>query len=302
MNVFVAGGSGTIGLRLALALRATGHTVTVLTRSGSKYRKLRAHGVEVAVADALDGDALMALVGRARPSHVVHQLTALPRTGPRRAADLDATNRLRIEGTRNLLDAAVRAGARRLIVGSFAALASSGSCETGILRPAAEAVYSMERQVIDATKDGRIEGVILRYGMLYGLENPSTAAMVEMIRKRRLPVVRGDTSRLPWIHVDDAVSATVQALRRAPAGVTYDIVDDDLVNFSEMVEAIAECTGSPAPIRIPAWILRLGAPYVAHMMLRRVQASNANARAALAWRPEYATMRERLMHMFHHAA
>jgi nucleoside-diphosphate-sugar epimerase len=302
MNVLVAGGSGTIGLPLALALRANGHTVTVLTRYRSKDQDLRALGLEAAVADALDRDALMAVVGRARPTHVVHQLTGLPRRGPRRAADLAATNRLRIEGTRNLVEAAIRVGARRLVVGSFAALASSGLSEAGMLRPAADALHSMERQVIDATKNGRIEGVILRYGMFYGDENPSTLAMLEMIRKRRLPVVRGDSGRLPWIHVDDAVSATVQALRLGPAGATYDIVDDDPVSFSEMVEAMAECTGSPAPIRIPAWILRLGAPFVAQMMLRRVQASNANARAALAWQPKYTTTRERLVHMFHHAA
>ena len=301
MNVFVAGGSGTIGLPLLLALRADGHAVTVLTRYRSKEEELRAVGAEVAVADALDRDALMAAVDRARPTHVVHQLTALPRTGPRRAADLDATNRLRIDGTRNLLDAAIRAGARRMVVGSFAPLASSGSDDAGMLRPASAAVRSMERQVLDATNDGRIEGVILRYGMFYGHENPSTIAMLEMIRKRRLPVVRGDTGRLPWIHVDDAVSATVQALRLAPAGGTYDIVDDWAVSFTEMVEAIAECTGSAAPIRIPAWMLRLGAPYVAQMMLRRVPASNAGARAALAWRPKYATTHERLVHMFHTA-
>ena len=76
----------------------------------------------------------------------------------------------------------------------------------------------MESQVLDATERGAIEGVILRYGMFYGLEAPSTVAMIDMVRKRRLPVVRGDAGQLPVIHVDDAVSATVRALDCAPAG------------------------------------------------------------------------------------
>ena len=69
-----------------------------------------------------------------------------------------------------------------------------------------------KHQVLDATERGSIEGVILRYGMFYGLETPSTVAMIDMVRKRRLPVVRGDAGQLPVIHVDDAVSATVRAL------------------------------------------------------------------------------------------
>ena len=127
MSVFVAGGSGTIGIPLVRALVAAGHQVTALTRSPDKQADLRALGATPAVADALNGAALMAVVEAAHPTHVIHQLTALPKDGPRRPGDLDATNRLRIDGTLNLLDAAVNAGARRFIAGSFAMLAARGS-------------------------------------------------------------------------------------------------------------------------------------------------------------------------------
>jgi len=60
----------------------------------------------------------------ARPTHVIHQLTALPKAGVSRASDIEPTNRLRIDGTRNLLDAAIQAGARRFLVGSFAMMSS----------------------------------------------------------------------------------------------------------------------------------------------------------------------------------
>jgi nucleoside-diphosphate-sugar epimerase len=302
MNIFVAGGSGTIGIPLVRSLVAAGHQVTALTRSMSKHDELRSLGASVAIADALNREALIAAVQAARPTHVIHQLTALPKGGPRRPADLDATNRLRVDGTRNLLDAAIRAGARRFLVGSFAILSPRGPVNTASDDAAAAAVRSMETQVLEATARGDIEGVILRYGMFYGLETPSTTAMIDMVRKRRLPVVRGDAGQLPVIHVDDAVSATERALDAAPPGSTYDIVDDRAVSFTEIVDAIAKYTGSAAPLRVPGWLPRLVAPYMARMTTIRMPLSNASAKADLGWRPKYATMRDGLAHMFRQAA
>jgi nucleoside-diphosphate-sugar epimerase len=301
MNIFVAGGSGAIGIPLVRALVAARHQVTALTRSSGKRDELQALGVSVAVADALNRDALVAAVVAAKPTHVVHQLTALPKGGPRRAADVDPTNRLRVDGTRNLLDAAIQAGARRFLVGSFAILAPRTAVAGGE-DPAAAAIRSMERQVLDATQKGLIEGVILRYGMFYGVDNPATMAMIEMVRKRRLPVVRGDSGRLPLISVEDAVSATVRALDAAPSGSEYDIVDDYAASMTEIVEALAEYTGSPKPLRVPAWLPRLVSPYLARMTSVQMPLSNAKAKAELGWRLRYPTMRDGLAQMLRHAA
>ncbi|PYR30250.1 MAG: hypothetical protein DMF89_08610 [Acidobacteria bacterium] len=302
MNVFVAGGSGTIGKPLVRALVHSGHSVTALTRSLGKLDELRGLGASIAVTDALNREALIASVTAAHPTHVVHQLTALPKDAPRRPSDLRATNRLRVDGTRHLLDAAIHAGARRFIVGSFAMLSPRGPLSGNTDDEAAAAVRSMENQVLEATDRGLIEGVILRYGMFYGLETPSTVAMIEMVRKRRLPVVRGDAGQLPLIHIDDAVSATVRALDKAPAGSIYDIVDDRAVSLTEIVEAIAELTGSARPLRVPAWLPRMIAPYMARMTSIRMPLSNARAKAELAWRPKYSTMREGLAQMLQDAA
>ena len=302
MNVFVAGGSGTIGVPLVRGLRAEGHHVTALTRSASKKIELSAPGVSVAVADALDRDALIAAVRQAHPTHVIHQLTALPKDAPRRASDLVATNRLRVDGTRNLLDAAIQAGARRFIVGSFAPLSPRSPVHAASDDEAAAAIRSMETQVLDATHRGVIEGVILRYGLFYGLEAPSTIAMIATIRKRRLPVVRDDTGQLPVIHITDAVNATILALDRARAGATYDIVDDRAVSMTEIVEAIAEFTGSAAPLKVPAWLPRLVAPYMSRVTSIRLPLSNQAAKSELGWRPKYPTMRDGLAEMFQDAA
>ena len=302
MKIFVAGGSGTIGIPLVRALVASGHRVTALTRSPGKREGLQALGASPAVADALDRDALLAAVEATQPTHVIHQLTALPKEGPRNPKDLDATNRLRIDGTRNLLEAAIRTGTRRFIVGSFALLSDRGPGAAGSVDEATAAIRSMESQVMEATGRGSIEGVILRYGMFYGFEAPSTVRMIDMVRKRRLPAVRGDTGLLPLIHVDDAVSATLAALDRAPGGSAYDIVDDQAVSMSQIVEAIAEYSGSPAPFKVPAWLPRLIAPYMARMTSMRMPLSNAKAKAELGWVPKYSTMREGLAGMFSHAA
>jgi len=302
MKVFVAGGSGTIGIPLVRALVAAGHEVTALTRSSSKRDDLLASGASAAVADALNREALMAAVEAARPTHIVHQLTALPKGGPRRPSDLQATNRLRIDGTRNLLEAATHVGTPRFVVGSFAMLSARGPVAPASIDEAAAAVQSMERQVLEATRRGSIEGVVLRYGLFYGLETPSTVTMIEMVRKRRLPIVRGDASQLPLIHIADAVNATLLALDRAPAGGVYDIVDDRAASMTEIVETIAEFTGSPAPRRVPAWIPRLIAPYMARVTSIRMPLSNAAAKSDLGWRPKYPTMRDGLADMFRRAA
>jgi 2-alkyl-3-oxoalkanoate reductase len=301
VSVFVAGGSGTIGIPLVRALVAAGHTVTAMTRSTNKEGALLALGASVAIADALDRDAVASTVDAARPTHVIHQLTALPKAGVSGPTDLDATNRLRVDGTRNLLEAAIRAGAHRFLVGSFAMLSPRDENRMSADAPTV-AVRSMETQVLDATARGAIEGVVLRYGLFYGLSVPSTLDMIERVRKHRLPILRSDRGLLPLINVDDAVSATVLALDRAPAGAVYDIVDDRPVSLAEIVETIAEYTKASAPWRVPAWIPRLLAPYMSRLISMRMPLSNTKAKAELGWRLKYPTMREGLVPIARQAA
>jgi len=138
--------------------------------------------------------------------------------------------------------------------------------------------------------------------MFYGLDVPSTTAMIDMVRGRRLPVVRGDAGQLPLIQIDDAVSATVLALDHGPAGSAYDIVDDRAVSLTEIAEAIAEYTGARRPVRVPGWIARLLAPYMARATSVRLPLSNAVAKRELGWRPAYPTVREGLARMLTRAA
>jgi nucleoside-diphosphate-sugar epimerase len=294
LRVFVAGGSGTIGIPLVRALLEAGHHVTALTRSADKQQSLLALGATPAVADALDAARLTEVVLTARPTHVIHQLTALPKEGARRASDLAPTNRLRIDGTRNLLAAAIAAGATRLIGGSFAPIHGVGPDAPAGVREGVTAVESMESQILEASRTGAIEGVVLRYGLFYGPDNPATARMIALVRRRMLPVVRNDRSLLPCIHIADAVGATMAALERGVAGGVYDIVDDRAVSMTELVRALAAFAGAPAPITIPGWLPRLISPYLAMVTSLRLPLSNEAAKVALDWRLAFPTVHEGL--------
>ena len=297
MKVFVAGGSGAIGVPLIRELVAAGHLVSASTRSTVNASFLQGLGTTPVIVDALDADALSRAIGAVRPTHVIHELTAVPKGGPRSARDHVATNR-----TRNLVAASIAAGATRLIAGSFALIGGKKQGVPADVAEAAAAVDSMETQVLDASRAGAIEGVVLRYGLFYGPEAVSTLEMIAMAKRRMLPAIRGDRSLLPCIHVDDAARATVAALDRGPAGRSYDIVDDEPASFSEIVRALAEAAGAPRPLAVPMWLPRLIAPYMARMIALQLPLSNAKARAELGWRPLFPTIREGLAQTARQAA
>lgn len=294
MKVFLAGASGTIGVPLVRALVAAGHEVTAMTRSPEKQAPLKALGAEPVVADALDAAALMRVVVGARPDVVIHQLTNLPKTGVRSTRDLASTNRLRTEGTKNLIAAAVAAKARRIVGASFVLALAARPDEHGQVEEGAAAIQSMESQIVEASRSGAIEGIVLRYGMWYGPGNPMTQQMVSMAKRRMLPTVRGDRSLLPVLHLDDAVSAAIAALDHGRPGTIYDIVDDQPVSMTDIVQELARRVAAPRPFSVPSWIPRLLSPYMARITAIRLPLSNAKARAELGWRPAYPTMQDGL--------
>jgi nucleoside-diphosphate-sugar epimerase len=309
MRVFVAGATGALGIPVLRQLAARGHDVVGMTRSNSKRALIEQFGARAVVADALDAPALAQAVREAAPTHVIHLLTALPKHGPLRAADIAATNQLRIDGTANLLQAAIAAGATRLVGESFIMVYGYGDLgarpltedelppvpdrDTG-LRASIEALRSLEQQLLRANDQQPIETVVLRYGMFYGAENVSTRYIVGELRKRRVPLVRGGRGLASLIHIDDAATATIAALERGRPGAIYNIADDEPVNFNAFVAAIAAAIGAPRPFALPAWLLRLVAPVLVDMLSARLPVSNARARRELEWQPRFPSYREGL--------
>jgi 2-alkyl-3-oxoalkanoate reductase len=303
MRVFLAGATGVIGRRLLPMLIAAGHEVTGMTRTPAKLDALRASGAEAVVADALDAAAMRAVIADARPDAVIHQLTSLPpRIDPRKIErDFVLNDRLRSEGTHNLVQAAQAAGAGRIIAQSIAFSYAAGPAgavheeqDPMLLdapRPyarSAKAVVELERTVLGAG------GIVLRYGYFYGPGSSVSkrGSMGQDVARRRLPIVGSGTGVWSFVHVDDAARATVLALTHGASG-PYNIVDDEPAPVSEWLPALAEALGAPRPWRVPAFIARLAAgSYGVALMTQAQGASNELAKRELAWTPAHPSWRE----------
>jgi nucleoside-diphosphate-sugar epimerase len=285
-HVFIAGATGTLGMPLVRRLVASGYRVTGLTRRESGRQALEQLGAAAVIGDALDRDGLRELILNAAPSHVIHLLTAIPKAGVMKPSDLDATNELRIRGTANLIDGAVASGARRIIAESYATAALPPA---GLLRASIEAARDLERQMRNAS--GRIETIVLRYGSFYGPSVPTMEFMIEALRGRKMPLMRGADGVMSLIHIDDAVSATIAALDRGVSGSVYDVVDDEPVAVTEFISALAQAAGAPRPFALPRFVVKLLAPMLVEYMTTKLPLSNADAKRELGFAPRYATYR-----------
>jgi nucleoside-diphosphate-sugar epimerase len=282
-------------------LVAEGHDVVATARSTAKLSEIRAWGADAVVMDGLDPASVTAAVSGARPEVIVHQMTSLAGISDLRHFDrtFALTNRLRTEGTRSLLDAALEFGVRRLVAQGFTGWPNEreGSLvkdETSPLdrdppkamRQSLAAIAELEESVTNASG---VDGLVLRYGGLYG---PGSEAMLDLIRSRRFPVVGSGAGMWSFIHVADAADATIAALDRGTPGL-YNIVDDLPAPAAEWIPFLAEVLGAKRPLHVPAWAGRLAAGEAAVSMMTQARgSSNGKAKAVLGWAPVHATWRE----------
>jgi nucleoside-diphosphate-sugar epimerase len=311
MRVFVAGATGAIGQYLVPMLIAAGHEVTGSTRSPARASRLSRAGARPVVLDGLDRPAVIAAVEAAQPDVIVHQMTALAslRNFRRFDADFAVTNELRTKGTDYLLEAARQVGTRRFIAQSFtgwtngrtagpgrpggpagpAAAAEDEPLDPDPLPSTARTLAAL-RHVEEAVPGGAPEGVVLRYGMFYG---PGTSpAMLETVRKRKLPVVGGGTGIWSFVEVSDAAAATALAVSRGAPGL-YNIVDDDPAPVSVWLPYLCSCLQAKPPVQVPGWLGKLLAGEVAVALMTQTRgAANAKARTELGWVPRYPSWRE----------
>jgi 2-alkyl-3-oxoalkanoate reductase len=301
MRVFVAGATGAIGMRLVPALVARGHEVTATTRSADKAPRLRSLGADPVVVDGLDAAAVGEAVARAEPEAIVHQMSALAGEADLRHFDrwFAVTNELRTKGTEHLLAAANAIGARRLLAQSYTGWPNAR--EGGMVKteedpldpqPAKAQTDSLAaiRFLEQAVADAPLEGIALRYGSFYG--PGASEALVDLVRRRKLPIVGDGSGVWSWIHLDDAAAATVAAVEHGPPGV-YNVVDDDPAPVSEWLPYLADVVGAKQPLRVPAWLGRLVAGEVPTRMMTEIRgSSNAKAKRLLGWQPRWASWRQ----------
>lgn len=305
MRVFVAGATGVIGRPLLRRLLEEGHEVVGTTRSRERAEGMRKQGVEPAILDARDTDALRAAVIESEPEVVINQLTSLPdKMNYRKHAEtFGATNELRGTVGPALAGAAAEAGARRLISQSvcffYASTGKRAHAEDDPLlelppeNPASRgsvALAALERSTLETPG---LDGVVLRYGYFYGPEINSVPGgfEVEEVRRRRYPILGDGTGIFSLIEVGDAVSATMAAVDRGEG--IYNVCDDEPAPQSEWLPAYAEAIGAKPPRRIPLWLGSLIAGKQAVRLATRLEgASNEKAKRELGWQPRYPSWRQ----------
>jgi nucleoside-diphosphate-sugar epimerase len=308
MKVFVAGATGALGRVLVPQLVRGGHEVVGLTRTPSKHDLVRSLGARPAVADALDPDAVARVVAEAEPDVLVHQLTALSASIDMRhiARDFAQTNRLRTEGTDHLLAAGRAVGVKRFVAQSYAGwpFARTGGPVKDESDPLDPSPPEGLREMLDAirhledavTGAAWTEGIVLRYGGFYGPGTSfSTAPVgehVELIRKRRFPMVGNGAGVWSFIHIEDAATATVAAIEHGERGI-YNVVDDEPAPVSVWLPAAADALGAKPPRRLPRWLGRVAAGEAATVMMTEIRgASNEKAKRELGWSLRYPSWRE----------
>jgi nucleoside-diphosphate-sugar epimerase len=298
MRVFITGATGAIGRRVVPLLVERGHEVVGVSRSPARAEQLRAQGAEPVAVDVLDPVAVREAVAGARPDAIIHQATALAGASDYKHFDRSfaVTNRLRTEGTDALLAAARATGVQRFVAQSYGGWPYAR--EGGAVKteddpldrdpvPAMRETLAAIRHQEEATVDHG--GVALRYGGFYGAPDD---VQVEIVRKRRFPIVGDGGGVWSFVHLDDAARATVLAVERGAAGV-LNVVDDDPAPVREWLPALAAAVGAKPPRRVSPWLARLFAGEAGVVLMTEIRgASNARAKRELGWTLEHPSWRQ----------
>jgi nucleoside-diphosphate-sugar epimerase len=295
MKVFVTGATGALGRAAVPQLVAAGHDVTAVARSDAKAAGLRAVGAEPVAVDLFDAGAVRAAV--AGSDGVAHLATHIPAT--RDAVKTSAwadNNRLRTEATHNLVDAAVATGAKVFVKESITFTYEDRGAEwidedvpVGGGSPIVAPTLQGEQIAARFTGDGR-RGVVLRFGLFYGPDNPMTAEGLRLARWRASRVAGKANGYVSSIHTDDAGAAVVAALD-APAG-TYNVTDNEPLTRREYLDAFSAAFGLPKLRVTPGWVLTMVAGRKAGLLLASQRVRNAKFRAATGWSPSHPSARE----------
>ncbi len=296
MKVFVAGATGAIGRPLIKSLTLAGHTAFGMVRAQSSSSSVSEMGAEPVIADALDAASVSGAVAKVRPDVIINELTSLPKhytpTDMEAAAEGDA--RVRSEGNRNLIAAALQTGVRRFLVQStgFWYAPGEGLAEEseGFAFSASPGVAAGAQRYaeLEAVTLGRpeLQSVALRYGFFYGPGTwfTSDGDVGEQVRQQQVPAVGDGQGVWSWVHIDDAADATVKALDCAPGA--YNIVDENPSEQRVWLSAFARYCGAPEPPHVSEQqaLQAAGADEV-YYATRLRGASNAKAKRELGFTP-----------------
>jgi nucleoside-diphosphate-sugar epimerase len=212
-------------------------------------------------------------------------------------------DRIRAEGAKNLVDAALRVGTRVFVYPSFAFLyPDSGdawidAASTPVdLIDILHSTIAAEQHVARFAAEGDRRGISLRLGWLYGSDLPSTEEQLQLARRGVTMFGSAPDAFAPTLWIGDAASALIAALERAPSGL-YDVVDDEPLRQRELKTTLAASAGRRKSLSLPTWLLRIMAGPAAEAFTRSLRISNRRFREATGWAPEVRNAVEGLAHV-----
>jgi nucleoside-diphosphate-sugar epimerase len=275
MRIAILGATGVLGRPVVTRLLERGHEIVAIVRDparldpGPRVRAVRG--------DILEPASLLAPL--AGCDAILHLATVIPRGGGQ--SDWAPNDRVRREGTGNLLDAARHHGQPRYIQQSVAMLLAGPreiiADEDAPLRPSAR--LESARDMEDAVRASDLPWVILRGGAFYGRGSGRMEDLNRLAREGRLTIPGDGRDYISLIHVEDMADAVVRAAESDVAGQVFNIVDDRPVTYGELYEYIADVNAAPPP-----------APGDA-ALLASFRVGNARARHGLGWTPTFTDYR-----------
>jgi nucleoside-diphosphate-sugar epimerase len=299
MRILIVGGTGVIGRYLVPLLVQRGHEVTALARSERAGEAARSSGARDVRGDIMQPESLAAAV----PGHevVIHAATSIPRSFPGRPQDFAANDRIRREGTTNLLAAMRGAGVSRLVAQSIVWVhgdqRGAWVDEDAQLKPSRLTQSALDLETRVREWEGEAGGVaqILRCSGLYAAEAWHTREIIDRLKKRLAPVIGPGDNYQCFVHAADVAGAFALAAETQGPGATFFVTDDEPVRLGEYLRWLAKATGAPEPMRIPQFMARMA---LGQEMLDAYSASlrcrNARIKEQLGWAPKYPTFRDGL--------
>jgi 2-alkyl-3-oxoalkanoate reductase len=306
MKIFLAGSTGVVGRQLLPLLVENKHEVVALIHTPEKSKMVEELGARPVVADVFKKDELLQAIQNTKAEIIIHQLTALTGAGSFKKFDQEfaLTNRFRTEVLDTMLEAARDSGARRFIAQSFCGWpyerkGGPVKTEADPLDPEPPKSFSKSLAAIRhlehaVTTAGNIEGFVMRYGIFYG---PGTGfsrdgAIVETIRKRKLPIVGDGNGHWSFVHMKDVARATVAAITNGSPGI-YNIVDDDPAPVKTWLPYLAEAVQAKPPRKLPVWLAKFFIGEGGVSMMTKIRGgSNQKAKRELGWQPIYKSWRQ----------
>lgn len=301
MNIFLSGATGVLGRRVVQALVAGGHHPVGLSRSPANADWLRRHGAEARTGNLFGRELLCDMVSGC--DAVLHLATAIPTAPKTTAADWTMNDRIRREGTQNLIEAALRNRCRLYLQQSITFLygdrngdwvderAEIPKVQRGVLQSAVD----MERIVRDVVRERNLPAIILRFGTFYSHDSALTRSMFELTRRRKFPVIGEGAAYWNLIDVDDAASAVVRVVERHGAAVpdTFNVCDDEPVMHRDFIACVAATLRVRKPVKLPVFLANvLVGTDTVRFFRASVRCRNRLFRETFCWEPRYPTYRE----------